>query len=492
MRGIGSTLSRLPAARAFLAGAAFLASTAVRPGMSQAAPMEASGPDETALAVPRVHLPGALPGGPSGVGLPQPLAPSEAARLRRIFALQRAGDMPAAIAATAELTDDTLLGHLLADRFIAAPARATAPELAAWLGRYADLPDAPTVYRLLPAPNTRPAAFLPAIPAPAAAEPSLPPRQPGLDAAVLAAARAGHADAALHLVARARIPSLYGAMLRGEVATALLEQGRDREALSTGRDGWQHADGALGQPAYVAALAAWRAGEPDAAGRLFQAASTAPLATPDARAAAAFWAARVRGRADDPAGSRAWLLRAAAAAPAASTGPPRRPARPTTPCMPRPTKRYPARPTKRYPARPTKRHPARPTKRCPARPTKRCPARQTSTPSPPCPPAAAPSPCCRSANPTAPAPSSACSGRRSRPTRRCAAPYCSACAPPPCRTSPSSSPACCPAVRRPPPTARPPSPRAAASPSTRRWSTASPASKVTSTPPPSPAPAPTA
>ena len=91
MRGIGLSTSRLSAARAVLAGAAFLAGTAMRPAQGASG---AGASDELAMAVPRVHLPAGL----SGVGLPQPLPPSEAARIRRIFALQRRGANPEAVA----------------------------------------------------------------------------------------------------------------------------------------------------------------------------------------------------------------------------------------------------------------------------------------------------------------------------------------------------------------------------------------------------------
>ena len=123
MRGIGLAISRLSTARAVLAGAALLAGSALRPAHGDASGGSASHPDETAMAVPRVHL----PGGASGIGFPQPLAPSEAARVRRIFALQRQGNIPASVAETARLTDTTLLGHILAARLLARPARAEAP-----------------------------------------------------------------------------------------------------------------------------------------------------------------------------------------------------------------------------------------------------------------------------------------------------------------------------------------------------------------------------
>ena len=99
MRGIGITLSRLPAARAFIAGAAFLAGT-----MAQVAHAQPTGPgdgDETAMAVPLMVLPGAS----DGVALPRPLSPSDVVLVRRIFVAQARGNL-AAVVATILLDDE--------------------------------------------------------------------------------------------------------------------------------------------------------------------------------------------------------------------------------------------------------------------------------------------------------------------------------------------------------------------------------------------------
>ena len=66
--------------------------------------------DQTAMSVPRPATSGGVP------GLPQVLAPSDAARLRRVFDLQSRGD-PAAAAREADRLDDRrLMGHVLADQ----------------------------------------------------------------------------------------------------------------------------------------------------------------------------------------------------------------------------------------------------------------------------------------------------------------------------------------------------------------------------------------
>jgi soluble lytic murein transglycosylase-like protein len=281
MRGIGRTISRLSAARAVLAGAAILAGTALRPAHTESSSGPATHPDETAMAIPRIEP----PAGANGVGLPQPLAPSEAALIRRIFALQRRRQIPAAIAETARLSDTSLLGHILADRYLAHPDRAAAPALTEWLGRYAELPDACAIYSLL-------LKRLPqgVKPPPAPACPTLASSSDPMVAETVRGAAKAARDAFVH--------------------------GHDAAAYRLGRAEFTRSDGRNGQAAYVAGLAAWRGGDVAAATTLFEAASLADDAGPGLRAGAAFWAARAHLRkSGGPADQswRPWMLRAAEA-----------------------------------------------------------------------------------------------------------------------------------------------------------------------------------
>ena len=139
MRGRGSRLTR-----ALLTWVGVLAAVLAAAGGYSIA--QAQGPgetaDQTALAVPRVGLRGA-----AGVGLPQPLSPSEAAQVRRIFSLQGAGSVAEAARETERLQNDLLLGAILADRYLRS--QPTAAELAAWLTRFGDQPEAPAIRGLL-------------------------------------------------------------------------------------------------------------------------------------------------------------------------------------------------------------------------------------------------------------------------------------------------------------------------------------------------------
>ena len=105
--------------------------------------------DQAAFAVPRLAL-----GTTAEVALPQPLAPSEAARIRPIFALQAKGDIAEAARDTSRLDSRLLLGAILADRYLSGGMHPTPAELTDWLDQFGDQADAPAIRalraRLLP------------------------------------------------------------------------------------------------------------------------------------------------------------------------------------------------------------------------------------------------------------------------------------------------------------------------------------------------------
>ncbi|MBN8926064.1 MAG: lytic transglycosylase domain-containing protein [Rhodospirillales bacterium] len=279
--------------------------------------------DDVALAVPRV----ALPGGNDGVSLPQPLTPSDAARLRRIFTLQAKGDIPAAIRAIDEVSDPLLLGDVLAERYLGRWHRSTPTELADWLTRYPDLPDAPAIRALLQ--RREPSAVPPAEPAPvvlmppaqavvvpedAEPAPAALARNPALDRTVLDRAQRGQVASALRLIDGTKgLSDTYAAQLRAEVAQILFTQNKDAEALRVALGSLRDtaADSQVALTGYIGGLAAWRLGRPDQARILFAEAVRAPIASPRLHAAAAFWASRASRREHDAVGAVRWLRIAA-------------------------------------------------------------------------------------------------------------------------------------------------------------------------------------
>ncbi len=93
----------------------------------------------------------ALPGDsfdPGKTSLPQPLDAIDADRYRQIFNLQSRGDFRGADALVADLTDQSLLGQVLADRYLSRGYKSSAKELSDWMRQYSALPDANQIFAL--------------------------------------------------------------------------------------------------------------------------------------------------------------------------------------------------------------------------------------------------------------------------------------------------------------------------------------------------------
>jgi soluble lytic murein transglycosylase-like protein len=105
----------------------------------------------------------ALPGDTFELGnsaLPQPLQPIDADRYRQIFKLQSTGDYRGADALIADLTDQSLLGHVLADRYLSRGYRSSAKELTDWMKLYSALPDAELIYALAQRKGAKPGSLM--------------------------------------------------------------------------------------------------------------------------------------------------------------------------------------------------------------------------------------------------------------------------------------------------------------------------------------------
>ncbi|WP_428376620.1 transglycosylase SLT domain-containing protein [Lichenicoccus sp.] len=273
---------------------------------------------------------GAGLGAGEAAALPQPLDGADAARIRRIFALQSSGDLAAAARETAQLHDDILLADILADRALQPFAHPAADELSRWLHRWPEHPDAPLIrHRLADLLHqrsrandagalaaTRLGAEPPMTAPPEEADPAATTlrRNRLLDRTVRERLQQGPAGArsALRLVAQTRFPDrLYAAMLRAEIARTLFSHGDDAAALQAARAASEQAHDRIGLAGYIAGLAEWRQGHRAAATRRFEAASRGDLAAASVHSGAAFWAARGHAAAGDAAGARSWLERAA-------------------------------------------------------------------------------------------------------------------------------------------------------------------------------------
>ncbi|HSR72748.1 MAG TPA: lytic transglycosylase domain-containing protein, partial [Kiloniellales bacterium] len=249
-------------------------------------------------------------------------------------ALQEAGKWPEADARIARLSDERLLGHLQAQRYLHPTAyRSRYAELQHWLSHYADHPQARRIYRL--ALKRRPkGAAAPRRPV----EPSRP--YAGLGAVASEPARSGKA---LSRAERREANRLKRQVRRNVLRTRLtitedlLERPRTRELLDrverdeaysevaaawfySGRDdkAYALADGAARRSGaevplahWIAGLAAWRQNRlPEAAGH-FERLAESPRASGWNVAAGAYWAARACLRLRAPAETSRWLRIAA-------------------------------------------------------------------------------------------------------------------------------------------------------------------------------------
>lgn len=326
MRGVRYTFSRIPMVARHLGGAAIVAAAVAATAQAQArAPGSGNAADEqTAFAFPRVMLPSS-----PEVALPRPLTPSDAARVRRIFALQDHGKMAQAARLTGELRNKLLLGAILADRYLGPYHHSTPAELKDWLERFSAQPGASAIRALLlrrlppgdKAPPAPPHASLALPHKPAIDLTEHPDLEPGithipwLDNAVASRLQRDETGAALRLIAaRHHISPAYAVLLRTEVARTLFTANHNGAALRVATTAVRHApaNAKVARAYYVAGLAAWRMKRFKLARDLFAAGAHAPITTAKVRAAAAFWAARASLRLHAPGTALHWMREAAA------------------------------------------------------------------------------------------------------------------------------------------------------------------------------------
>jgi soluble lytic murein transglycosylase-like protein len=261
MRGANKTLARLNAATALLAAAAVLAFSTVNATVASAKPhamgtgtgpstLSATGADdEEAYAIPRN-----APAGNVEIILPQPLPPSAVAQYQRILAMQDEGAFDEADRLIARLDDPTLIGAILADRYLNTNYRASRAELLSWYEQYNNEPAAAAIYQLMQKKLTR--ASLPLAP--------------------------------------------QFSLLPDTTSTVVTD---DRPAIRLDNAAWRSD--------FFAALTAWQHGDIAGAEPLFIRAANNTAASDDDQAAGAFWAARAALRLQQPEDYLNWLRQAA-------------------------------------------------------------------------------------------------------------------------------------------------------------------------------------
>ncbi|MCB5943329.1 lytic transglycosylase domain-containing protein [Acidocella sp. KAb 2-4] len=205
--------------------------------------------ESVAYAIPRN-----APSGEVEVTLPQPLAPSDVALYKRILQLQDSGAYAEADKLIARLDDNSLVGSVLAARYLS-PDYVTSPaELTAWWAKYADEPEAAEIYQLMQ-----------------------------------------------HKLSRASLPPAP--------QTALLPE----TTITAGAAAMPvyAPDSALWHARFMTGLEAWERGDLVSAGKIFAATAQLPGISDDDRAASQFWAARAALRQQQPEQYLDWLHQAA-------------------------------------------------------------------------------------------------------------------------------------------------------------------------------------
>ncbi len=275
MRGALQTLTRLNAAKIGLATAAFLVLNTA-PGAVAWARSQSSGtgsgtnssPVIPALGTPAPATPAITTDAQSvayatprdaplpdmEIVLPQPLPPSALAQYGRILTLQDHGDFRAADAMIGRLDDTTLVGPILADRYLSSDYISSVAELKSWLAQYGSEPAAPAIYALLRK------------------------KSPG-SAATLNAPQ-------LTLLPEA----------------SLTPSGAAKPALAPDNSAWRHV--------FLHGLTNWEHGDIEAAQPLFVQAAKMENISDDDRAAAQFWSARAALRLRQPGDYLNWLRQA--------------------------------------------------------------------------------------------------------------------------------------------------------------------------------------
>jgi soluble lytic murein transglycosylase-like protein len=218
-------------------------------------------------------------------GMRYGLNPADLNRYRHAFSAADNADWQNLASWSHYLQDRRLLGHLLAQQYLAAHATPSFADLRSWMDLYGDLPEADDVYRLAQA--KRPADAT--VPQPRAT-------QSTESAAVANANQSNSMEPRTAAGERA-----FSRFFASDNKTALAEAGR---AIAT-----------VGQKAstshWIAGLASWRMGLFQEAGKHFTALASSTTAAGWMQAAGAYWAGRVEERNGLTANATKWYNSAA-------------------------------------------------------------------------------------------------------------------------------------------------------------------------------------
>lgn len=311
--------------RALVASATLFAGVSVSAIRAQT-PTQQDQYEESTIATTRPSSSGSN----GSVRLPRPLDALDARRIRHIFDLQRKGDFTKAQSETIQISDNLLLGDILAERYLNPQFAPNSGQLRLWLKNFSSYADTsaiiqrltslhPTETKTTPVDRSLPVlkanVTQASLPTPTESDPIITPfkRNPLLDRTVYTRSNLGvkGAKSALQLIKKTSgMTDLYAAQLQAEIAQQLFVTGHDEEALRIAQQAFSLSKGRSGLAGYIAGLVAWKQNKNDLAFYLFTKASHADVTSPHLQGGCFFWAARTRLTANDPQGYQTWLHRA--------------------------------------------------------------------------------------------------------------------------------------------------------------------------------------
>jgi soluble lytic murein transglycosylase-like protein len=269
--------------------------------------------------------------------VPKAISDADAELYKQIYGYQQRGDWAAADRAIAQLKDRSLMGHVLAARYLSSGYKASYAEVRDWLARYSDHPDAGRIAQLGsgrkgPARKVRKRRLAEADtefdaddaitttsrkpkPKPDYRRRAYTARGLGtVQGQYQLEVRRGNFERAEAILSSANAERALGATrvdtLKTELAIYLLQSGRFERAYSLASAATRSRDAVPNAP-WVAGLAGWKIGRHKEAAQYFEAVAGTRRDNDWPQARAAYWAARAHEAAGDRATAQRWLERAA-------------------------------------------------------------------------------------------------------------------------------------------------------------------------------------
>ncbi|EUK17672.1 lytic transglycosylase domain-containing protein [Commensalibacter papalotli (ex Servin-Garciduenas et al. 2014)] len=270
-------------------------------------------------------------GNNGSIRFPRPLDTLDARRIRHIFDLQRKGDFTTAQSETIQISDNLLLGDILAERYLNPQFTPNNGQLRLWLKNFSFYADSTEIIKKLNGFIPAETGTLPldhslpvlkanviqiSLPTPKETDPIVTPfkRNPRLDRTIYTRSTLGEKGAknALELIEKTPgMTDLYAAQLQAEIAQQLFATGKDEYALHIAQQAFSLSKGRIALAGYIAGLIEWKQDQNDLAFYLFSKASHADITSPHLQGGCFFWAARTRLSVNDLQGYQTWLHRAA-------------------------------------------------------------------------------------------------------------------------------------------------------------------------------------